>query len=129
MSTPAPARSYLSHLDRRRRQCGRGRSHRVRRRPWPRLTPAERDGYLREMAALLPTVFAAYADMADTFPFVEQHVPGPTGGGGTGLLVQEPVGVVAAIVPWKRRAAATSWPRWPRRSPTRSGTSAGRSAT
>jgi betaine-aldehyde dehydrogenase len=27
-------------------------------------------------------------------------VPGPTGGGGVGLLVQEPVGVVAAVVPW-----------------------------
>jgi aldehyde dehydrogenase (NAD+) len=97
--------------------------------PWPRMTPAERGGYLCEMAArlaervddmaatapletgvlrslsrgsaaLIPGVFTAYADMAGTFPFVEQHVPGPTGGGGAGLLVQEPVGVVAAIVPW-----------------------------
>ena len=97
--------------------------------PWPRLTHAERAGYLREIAARLrtriddiaaalplesgvlqsfahrsasslPSVFESYADMADTFPFVQRHVPGPTGGGGVGLLVQEPVGVVAAIVPW-----------------------------
>ncbi|MEW1648752.1 aldehyde dehydrogenase [Streptomyces sp. NPDC091219] len=97
--------------------------------PWPRMTHAERADCLRRIAdgldrraddlaslapresgvirslahrsaSLLGPVFRSFADMADTFPFVEQHVPGPTGGGGTGLLVQEPVGVVAAIVPW-----------------------------
>jgi acyl-CoA reductase-like NAD-dependent aldehyde dehydrogenase len=97
--------------------------------PWPRLTPAERARHLRAFAAeldrrvddlaeatpresgvlktfarssasLLGSVFRAYADMAESFPFVEEHVPGPTGGGGVGLLVQEPVGVVAAVVPW-----------------------------
>jgi aldehyde dehydrogenase (NAD+) len=49
---------------------------------------------------LLGPVFESYAGMAESFPFVERHVPGPTGGGGAGLLVREPVGVVAAIVPW-----------------------------
>ncbi|HEX4225357.1 MAG TPA: aldehyde dehydrogenase, partial [Pseudonocardiaceae bacterium] len=97
--------------------------------PWPRLTHLERAGYLRAMAAglrariddiagalplesgvlqsfalgsaaALPSIFESFADLAETFPFVERHTPGPTAGGGVGLLVQEPVGVVAAIVPW-----------------------------
>jgi aldehyde dehydrogenase (NAD+) len=106
--------------------------------PWPRMSPAERAGYLREMAArlaervdgmaatapletgvlrslargaasLVPGVFTAYANMAQTFPFTEQHVPGPTGGGGVGLLVHEPVGVVAAIVPWNGPALISAY--------------------
>ncbi|GHJ41330.1 aldehyde dehydrogenase [Streptomyces sp. TS71-3] len=110
--------------------------------PWPRLTHAERAGYLREIAArigervddlagaaplesgvlqslargsasLLASVFASYAGMADTFPFVERHVPGPTGGGGAGLLVQEPVGVVAAIVPWNGPAVISAYKTGP----------------
>jgi aldehyde dehydrogenase (NAD+) len=97
--------------------------------PWPRMTPLERAGHLRHMAVLLDgriddlaaatplesgviqefargsasllcPIFRSYTDMAETFPFITRHVPGPTGGGGVGLLVQEPVGVVAAIVPW-----------------------------
>lgn len=97
--------------------------------PWPRMTHAERAGYLRAIgrkireraediahaapmesgilhmyakasASSLGAIFDSYADMAETFPFCERHVPGPTGGGGIGLLVREPVGVVAAIVPW-----------------------------
>jgi betaine-aldehyde dehydrogenase len=39
-----------------------------------------------------------YADLAETFPFEEPHTP--KWGARVGLLVREPVGVVAAIVPW-----------------------------
>ena len=106
--------------------------------PWPRMTHVERAGYLREIAArigeriddladvaplesgvlrsfargsasLLGPVFESYADMAESFPFVEPHVPGPTGGGGVGLLVHEPVGVVAAIVPWNGPAVISAY--------------------
>ncbi len=106
--------------------------------PWPRLTPAERGGYLRRLAtgltarlddlaaiapqetgvlrslarssaALLGPIFTAYADLAATFPFVDEHVPGPTGGGGAGLLVQEPGGVVAAIVLWNGPAVTGAY--------------------
>lgn len=95
--------------------------------PWPRMPHAERAGFLRalgdafaarvdeavrlwprESGALLatsrtrmasmPGVFASYAALAADYPF-EQEVP-PSAGGAVGLLVREPVGVVAAIVPW-----------------------------
>jgi betaine-aldehyde dehydrogenase len=94
--------------------------------PWPRMSHAERAGYLRALAremearaediarvwtiesgmlhrttqASIPGLVSAYefyAGLAESFPFVEQHSPG--GGGNVGLLVREPVGVVAAIVP------------------------------
>ncbi|MER8073016.1 aldehyde dehydrogenase [Streptomyces sp. NPDC094034] len=94
--------------------------------PWPRLRHAERAEYLRGFAAawresvepvaeLWPresgaiqalahpfTTRAAgeyeyYASLADTFPFEEPATPT---GGGYGLLVREPVGVVGAIIPW-----------------------------
>jgi betaine-aldehyde dehydrogenase len=110
--------------------------------PWPRMTHVERAAYLREIAvglrariddiagalplesgvlhslahgsaSLLPSIFESYADMAETFPFVERHVPGPTGGGGVGLLVQEPVGVVAAIVPWNGPAVIGAYKTGP----------------
>ena len=97
--------------------------------PWPRMTHVERAGYLRaiarEVAARakdfafaspnevgilhthatagaqgLPGVYEYYAGLADTFPFYERHVPGPSARGGRGLLVREPVGVVATIIPW-----------------------------
>src|SRR3546814_17536953 len=42
--------------------------------------------------------FARHAELAASFPFVERHRP--RGGGDTGLLVREPVGVVGAIIPW-----------------------------
>jgi acyl-CoA reductase-like NAD-dependent aldehyde dehydrogenase len=106
--------------------------------PWPRMTHGERAGYLREIAAKigeriedlagaapresgilqsfargsassLGPIFESYADLAETFPFVERHVPGPTGGGGVGLLVQEPVGVVTAIVPWNGPAVVGAY--------------------
>jgi len=39
----------------------------------------------------------SYAALAETYGFVERHRPAA---GGVGLLVHEPVGVVAAIIPW-----------------------------
>jgi aldehyde dehydrogenase (NAD+) len=94
--------------------------------PWPRLTHVERATYLRaiadgvrarvdilanvhtsqagilyELAKAGIPAFAArydfYADLANDYPFVERHEPTI---GNVGLLVREPVGVVAAIIPW-----------------------------
>jgi betaine-aldehyde dehydrogenase len=94
---------------------------------WPRLTPSERGHFLRAIAAeiearaavleaiytgevgALPWQAAAtsqgaaetfryYAALAETYPFLERHKP--TAGGAFGFLVKEPVGVVAAIIPW-----------------------------
>jgi betaine-aldehyde dehydrogenase len=95
--------------------------------PWPRMSHAERAPYLRAIAAAvrrrgldisaswasemgivysaaqgrIPRIartYERYADLAGEFPFVERHAP--TAGGQLGLLVREPVGVVAAIIPW-----------------------------
>jgi len=95
--------------------------------PWPRMSHTERAGCMRAMAdavaarsgslselwtreigiaqswanpLIAPTAvtYRFYADLADTFPFVEQHRP--SGGERFGALVREPVGVVGAIVPW-----------------------------
>ena len=99
--------------------------------PWPRMTHAERAGYLRAMADKLearaadysamwpresgvvhafakasesgnPETLRFYADLADDYPFEEAFSPSATSlaGGGFGLLVREPVGVVGAIIPW-----------------------------
>ncbi|HEX4587273.1 MAG TPA: aldehyde dehydrogenase [Mycobacterium sp.] len=99
--------------------------------PWPRMTHAERAGYLRAMADKLearasdysamwpresgvlhafaaasesgsPTTLRFYADLADDYPFEESFAPNPLtlAGGGYGVLVREPVGVVGAIIPW-----------------------------
>ncbi len=95
--------------------------------PWPRLSHAERAAYLRAIAtecerradefargwtiesgvlyklsaarvgAWLSTAFNYYAGLAATFPFQEKH---PSSGGLQGMIVREPVGVVAAIIPW-----------------------------
>lgn len=94
--------------------------------PWPRMSLAERAGYLRAMTDYLMTrapelaqswsnqvgavhsfaqmlvpqgagSFRDYADIAENFEWVERH---PSQAAHTGLLVREPVGVVAAIVPW-----------------------------
>jgi aldehyde dehydrogenase (NAD+) len=94
--------------------------------PWPRLTPQERAGYLTALSALIQSrmdqwaglitremgapfgfsqmgqIFAStmvldyYAGLADSFHFeeVRNGVMGPA------LVRREPVGVVAAIVPW-----------------------------
>jgi betaine-aldehyde dehydrogenase len=95
--------------------------------PWPRMSPKERAAYLNAMGAALAGrndelahiwtaqmgilnsaakygtpgasgFFHYYAALAETFPFIERHEP--SFGGGAGLLVREPVGVVLAIVPW-----------------------------
>lgn len=55
-------------------------------------------GHAAHMSVVGATLFRDYARLADDFPFVERHKP--TAGGNVGLLVQEPVGVVAAIIPW-----------------------------
>jgi acyl-CoA reductase-like NAD-dependent aldehyde dehydrogenase len=94
--------------------------------PWPRLSHAERAGYLRAIAAgirdraedfgqvaprqsgmihamarVMPQMeagaFDSYAALADTFGFEQ---PMNASYGGFGLLVREPVGVVGAIIPW-----------------------------
>jgi aldehyde dehydrogenase (NAD+) len=95
--------------------------------PWPAMSHAERAVYLRaigkhlnaraeDIARVMPNemgilrsdalsfgramggVFDYYAGLAETFPFEERHHP--AAGGDIGLLVREPVGVVAAIVAW-----------------------------
>ncbi|MFJ8819590.1 aldehyde dehydrogenase [Amycolatopsis thermoflava] len=95
--------------------------------PWPRMTPLERAGYLSRLAEGLrerademaelwtretgaihavttagsqgtPAMYDYYAGLAETYPFDEAIKP--TSGGEFGLLVKEPVGVVAAIIPW-----------------------------
>jgi len=95
--------------------------------PWPAMSHAERAVYLRaigkqlsaraeDIARVMPNemgilrsdalnfgsamggVFDYYAGLAETFPFEERHHP--AAGGDVGLLVREPVGVVAAIVAW-----------------------------
>ncbi len=95
--------------------------------PWPRLSPVERADYLTRFGAGLLArseplghawtnqmgvvraisqyagrsaagTFDTYAAMAATFPFEEPYTP--SDGSGAGMLVREPVGVVAAIVPW-----------------------------
>jgi aldehyde dehydrogenase (NAD+) len=94
--------------------------------PWARLSHAERAKYLRAIAREIGTrtddlaliwttesgvihdvakargpslaaVWNYYADLAETYPFVEERKPAS---GNIGLLVREPVGVVAAIIPW-----------------------------
>jgi acyl-CoA reductase-like NAD-dependent aldehyde dehydrogenase len=95
--------------------------------PWPRMTHAERAGYIRALGAAVQdradeigqiwpresgvlfriaqasgataaSTFDVYASLADTFPFEEAAQPSM--GAGFGLLVREPVGVVGAIIPW-----------------------------
>ncbi len=94
--------------------------------PWPRMAPSERAGYLRKVAALLterldeiahawtlqvgapimltkklvgqnPTLFNYYADLIETYPFVDER---KRDDGGRVRVVKEPVGVCAAITPW-----------------------------
>ncbi|WP_028035426.1 aldehyde dehydrogenase [Chelativorans sp. J32] len=94
--------------------------------PWPRMSPAERAGYLRKVAELLaerlddianawtlqvgapimltkklvgqnPTLFNYYADLAESYPFVDER---KRDDGGKVKVVKEPVGVCAAITPW-----------------------------
>jgi aldehyde dehydrogenase (NAD+) len=95
--------------------------------PWPRMSHRERAGYLkvigqlttqrandvaevwpnemgvlhsiaRDIAGGIGHVYEYYAGLAETFNFEEKHKP--ASGGAVGLLAREPVGVVAAIIPW-----------------------------
>jgi betaine-aldehyde dehydrogenase len=103
--------------------------------PWPRMTPTERAHYLRaiaqEISARMGDIgdvwtsqmgglraqadgmvhhaafnYNFYADLADSFAFEE--VRPSMNPGKTGMLVREPVGVVAAIIPWNGPVALTS---------------------
>jgi len=94
--------------------------------PWPRMAPGERAAIVARMAEILkgrePELAAAwvaqigalaaiapmvvgtgtmlvrsYADLATTYEFVK---PVPSSVAAQGVLVREPVGVVAAIAPW-----------------------------
>jgi acyl-CoA reductase-like NAD-dependent aldehyde dehydrogenase len=94
--------------------------------PWPQMAPSERARYLRRVADLLsgrlddiahswtlqvgapimltkklvgqnPTLFRYYADLAESYPFVDER---KRDDGGKVKVVKEPVGVCAAITPW-----------------------------
>jgi acyl-CoA reductase-like NAD-dependent aldehyde dehydrogenase len=96
--------------------------------PWPRMSHIERAGYLRRLAdavrrrttelghawtremgvmfsnskpagAGFSSFVDQHADWATQFPF-EETFPTTDGLGGQARLIQEPVGVVAAIIPW-----------------------------
>jgi acyl-CoA reductase-like NAD-dependent aldehyde dehydrogenase len=83
---------------------------------WPR-----ESGVLHSIAQFftpqIPDLFRYYASLATTYPW-EEHVPAmpsPVWGESYGLLRREPVGVVAAIVPWNGPldlAAAKLAPAW-----------------
>lgn len=95
--------------------------------PWPRMSHVDRAKFLRVIAAELDKraeqhariwttesgvlhkiskarmpglsrTYRSYADLAESYPFVERHTP--QNGGQVALLVREAVGVAAAIVPW-----------------------------
>lgn len=104
--------------------------------PWPRLSHLERARYLLAIAceferrnedfartwslesgilyrlsrarigAWLSTAFRSYAALAATFPFHEQH---RSAAGLQGLILREPVGVVAAIIPWNGPAGLMAY--------------------
>ncbi len=94
--------------------------------PWPRMSPAERgvwlnkiadgwekrgeqlgdtwaleSGVLRSMSIYsakgVASAFRYYAGLGESFAWTEKHTSGM---GQPALLVREPVGVVAAIIPW-----------------------------
>jgi acyl-CoA reductase-like NAD-dependent aldehyde dehydrogenase len=103
--------------------------------PWPRTAPAERAEVLRRAATLLRErtddiarvtasemgcaisqapqaqtgmvgpVFDYYADLLGTFELERRVVTGDR----AGLVVQDPVGVVAAIVPWNAPVTLAAW--------------------
>ncbi|ONH30887.1 aldehyde dehydrogenase [Pseudofrankia asymbiotica] len=102
--------------------------------PWPRMTPAERGEVLARAAKLLAEragqiaavtvdeigcpvsnpasqtglvgpVFDYYAGLAAAFPFERTVTAGPR----AGLVTQEPVGVVGAIVPWNAPVTLAAW--------------------
>jgi acyl-CoA reductase-like NAD-dependent aldehyde dehydrogenase len=103
--------------------------------PWPRLAPAERAEVLARAAAelrkresdiarvtteemgcaasqapaaqtgLVAPVFDYYAELARSYAFERTVVAGGRGG----LVTSEPVGVVAAIVPWNAPVTLAAW--------------------
>ncbi|HXQ45052.1 MAG TPA: aldehyde dehydrogenase [Caulobacteraceae bacterium] len=104
--------------------------------PWTRMSHAERAGYLRAIAERVRTratefaeiwtrevgvvsavahpmslrvaeTYDYYASLADTFAFEEKVIP--KGPGNVGFVTREPVGVVAAIVPWNGPLFLMSW--------------------
>jgi hypothetical protein len=76
------------------------------RRSGPRVgrDPPDREGRLDGPRQRLPIL----RGLADTFPFEEQRQPG-LGSGNVGLIVREPVGVVAAIIPWNAPASLIAY--------------------
>ena len=104
--------------------------------PWPRLDHGERAKYLRAIAqefearndefaagwsiesglvnrvarsvigSHLAGAFNRYADLAETYPFIE---PKASQAGNQAYLVREAVGVVAVIVPWNGPAALLAY--------------------
>jgi len=104
--------------------------------PWPRMSHAERAAYLRLIIAELERraedfariwtlesgilyklararigswmsgAFTFYADLAETFSFTESH---RSATGLQALLIREPVGVVAAIIPWNGPAGLIAY--------------------
>jgi len=104
--------------------------------PWPRMSPSERTGFLRGIAAGLRDrgldlaemwtnevgvvnsfavagsanaggAYDSYADLGDEFSFIERHPPGVPGE--VAFLVREPVGVVGAIIPWNSGSGASAF--------------------
>jgi len=101
--------------------------------PWPRMSAAERGAGLLRVAAILerraaevaavwtlevgaPTAFATAmrSSAARLFEYYGRLVQSevlqevrPRAGGGVGIVLQEPVGVVAAILPWNAPMALT----------------------
>ncbi|WP_261574281.1 aldehyde dehydrogenase [Frankia gtarii] len=104
--------------------------------PWPRMSPAERGQYLAALAQGLRdrasdialghtsevgvlhsfakyggpgagNTYDYYAKLAGEFSFIEQHAP--SAGAEVALLVREPVGVVAAIIPWNAPVSAAAF--------------------
>lgn len=102
--------------------------------PWPQLTPSERADWLRKiaaawmkrsdaagdgwtaesgtlrtisghLAAMCAGIFQYYAGLTENFPWKEHHT---SEDGLPSLLVREPVGVVAAIIPWNAPALLMS---------------------
>ncbi len=68
---------------------------------WPRESGVLH-GIAQFMAPQIPDLFRYYGSLAKTFPWEENvpAMPSPIWGESYGLLRREPVGVVAAIVPW-----------------------------
>ncbi|OAA26900.1 NAD-dependent aldehyde dehydrogenase [Frankia sp. EI5c] len=103
--------------------------------PWPRLSPAERADILaraaealrkheaeiaqvtidemgcaasqarRAQTGMVAAVFDYYSELARTYEFEHKVVTGERGG----LVTTEPVGVVAAIVPWNAPVTLAAW--------------------